>query len=212
MWLFSLQAAYRMFTSSSCVKHMILKVRRDARNFERYQHNRDLVVFLNKFTDTQLELPRGWEIKTDPQGKVGYVCIMSIMCDCYILNVHNRPQCESSNTLSDRLDGLWYFQAQNFCCFVLFLDLKAHFCFLCFQLLFSQTQYMTRYLASCNHILVLNLLSFCEVCSYECSKSHSPNFPNCAPAACSQGGRLIWGAVHAIISKIWWPPVGTRPT
>ena len=67
------QAAYRMFTSSSCVKHMILKVRRDARNFERYQHNRDLVVFLNKFADTQLELPRGWEIKTDPQGKVGRV-------------------------------------------------------------------------------------------------------------------------------------------
>lgn len=65
-----LQAAYRMFTSSSCVKHMILKVRRDARNIERYQHNRDLVVFLNKFADTQLELPRGWEIKTDPQGKV----------------------------------------------------------------------------------------------------------------------------------------------
>lgn len=60
-----------MFTSSSCVKHMVLKVRRDARNFERYQHNRDLVVFINKFADTQLELPRGWEIKTDPQGKVG---------------------------------------------------------------------------------------------------------------------------------------------
>uniref|UniRef100_A0A668AY67 HECT-type E3 ubiquitin transferase n=1 Tax=Myripristis murdjan TaxID=586833 RepID=A0A668AY67_9TELE len=65
--------AYRMFTSSSCVKHMILKVRRDARNFERYQHNRDLVVFLNKFADTQLELPRGWEIKTDPQGKSFFV-------------------------------------------------------------------------------------------------------------------------------------------
>lgn len=30
----------------------------------------DLVTFLNKFADTQLELPRGWEIKTDPQGKV----------------------------------------------------------------------------------------------------------------------------------------------
>lgn len=65
-----LQAAYRMFTGSSCVKHMILKVRRDARNFERYQHNRDLVLFINKFADLQLELPRGWEIKTDPQGKV----------------------------------------------------------------------------------------------------------------------------------------------
>nr|XP_015810552.2 E3 ubiquitin-protein ligase HECW1 isoform X2 [Nothobranchius furzeri] len=71
--LHSNYAAYRMFTSSSCVKHMILKVRRDARNFERYQHNRDLVIFLNKFADTQLELPRGWEIKTDPQGKSFFV-------------------------------------------------------------------------------------------------------------------------------------------
>ena len=49
---------------------MILKVRRDARNFERYQHNRDLVVFLNTFADPRLELPRGWEMKTDMQGKV----------------------------------------------------------------------------------------------------------------------------------------------
>lgn len=65
-----LQGAYRMFTNSTCLKHMILKIRRDARNFERYQHNRDLVTFLNKFADTQLELPRGWEIKVDPQGKV----------------------------------------------------------------------------------------------------------------------------------------------
>ncbi|XP_067107827.1 E3 ubiquitin-protein ligase HECW1 [Osmerus mordax] len=65
--------AYRIFTNSTCLKHMILKVRRDARNFERYQHNRDLVVFLNKFADTQLELPRGWEIKTDPQGKSFFV-------------------------------------------------------------------------------------------------------------------------------------------
>ncbi|XP_058482090.1 E3 ubiquitin-protein ligase HECW1 [Solea solea] len=71
--LHSNYAAYRMFTSSSCVKHMILKVRRDARNFERYQHNRDLVVFINRFADTQLELPRGWEIKTDPQGKSFFV-------------------------------------------------------------------------------------------------------------------------------------------
>ncbi|XP_061661076.1 E3 ubiquitin-protein ligase HECW1 isoform X2 [Syngnathoides biaculeatus] len=71
--LHSNYSAYRIFTSSSCVKHMILKVRRDAKNFERYQHNRDLVVFLNKFVDTQLELPRGWEIKTDPQGKSFFV-------------------------------------------------------------------------------------------------------------------------------------------
>ncbi|XP_051785043.1 E3 ubiquitin-protein ligase HECW1-like isoform X2 [Erpetoichthys calabaricus] len=66
-------SAYRMFTNSTCLKHMTLKIRRDARNFERYQHNRDLVTFLNKFADTQLELPRGWEIKTDQQGKSFFV-------------------------------------------------------------------------------------------------------------------------------------------
>uniref|UniRef100_A0A8C7GQ06 HECT-type E3 ubiquitin transferase n=1 Tax=Oncorhynchus kisutch TaxID=8019 RepID=A0A8C7GQ06_ONCKI len=65
--------AYRMFTSSTCLKHMILKIRRDARNLERYQHNRDLVTFLNRFSDAQFELPRGWEIKTDPQGKNFFV-------------------------------------------------------------------------------------------------------------------------------------------
>ncbi|XP_046704397.1 E3 ubiquitin-protein ligase HECW1 isoform X4 [Silurus meridionalis] len=71
--LHSNYGAYRVFTNSTCLKHMILKIRRDARNFERYQHNRDLVTFLNKFADTQLELPRGWEIKVDPQGKSFFV-------------------------------------------------------------------------------------------------------------------------------------------
>ncbi|XP_069783384.1 E3 ubiquitin-protein ligase HECW1-like [Narcine bancroftii] len=71
--LHSNNSAYRMFTNSTCLKHMILKVRRDARNFERYQHNRDLVTFLNMFADTQLELPRGWEIKNDQQGKSFFV-------------------------------------------------------------------------------------------------------------------------------------------
>uniref|UniRef100_A0A670Y7P8 HECT-type E3 ubiquitin transferase n=1 Tax=Pseudonaja textilis TaxID=8673 RepID=A0A670Y7P8_PSETE len=62
-----------VFTNSTCLKHMILKIRRDARNFERYQHNRDLVNFINMFADTRLELPRGWEIKTDQQGKSFFV-------------------------------------------------------------------------------------------------------------------------------------------
>ncbi|KAJ1200105.1 hypothetical protein NDU88_003932 [Pleurodeles waltl] len=66
-------SAYRVFTNSNCLKHMILKIRRDARNFERYQHNRDLVNFINMFADTRLELPRGWEIKTDQQGKSFFV-------------------------------------------------------------------------------------------------------------------------------------------
>lgn len=65
-----LQSAYRMFTNNTCLKHMITKVRRDTHHFERYQHNRDLVGFLNMFANKQLELPRGWEMKHDHQGKV----------------------------------------------------------------------------------------------------------------------------------------------
>lgn len=59
-----------MFTSNTCLKHMISKVRRDTHHFERYQHNRDLVAFLNMFANKQLELPRGWEMKHDHTGKV----------------------------------------------------------------------------------------------------------------------------------------------
>ncbi|XP_045150676.1 E3 ubiquitin-protein ligase HECW2 isoform X2 [Echinops telfairi] len=69
--LHSNPSAYRMFTNNTCLKHMITKVRRDTHHFERYQHNRDLVGFLNMFANKQLELPRGWEMKHDHQGKVG---------------------------------------------------------------------------------------------------------------------------------------------
>ncbi|CAL8235250.1 unnamed protein product [Boreogadus saida] len=51
--------AYGLFTSNTCLKHMVSKVRRDAHHFERYQHNRDLVAFLNLFANKALELPRG---------------------------------------------------------------------------------------------------------------------------------------------------------
>ncbi|XP_077946828.1 E3 ubiquitin-protein ligase HECW2 [Gasterosteus aculeatus] len=71
--LHSNPSAYRMFTSNTCLKHMISKVRRDAHYFERYQHNRDLVTFLNMFSSKQLELPRGWEMKHDHTGKPFFV-------------------------------------------------------------------------------------------------------------------------------------------
>ncbi|XP_026886010.2 E3 ubiquitin-protein ligase HECW2 [Electrophorus electricus] len=71
--LHSNPSAYRMFTSNTCLKHMISKVRRDAHHFERYQHNRDLVTFLNLFANRQLELPRGWEMKHDHTGKTFFV-------------------------------------------------------------------------------------------------------------------------------------------
>ncbi|XP_023568073.1 E3 ubiquitin-protein ligase HECW2 isoform X2 [Octodon degus] len=71
--LHSNPSAYRMFTNNTCLKHMITKVRRDTHHFERYQHNRDLVGFLNMFANKQLELPRGWEMKQDHQGKAFFV-------------------------------------------------------------------------------------------------------------------------------------------
>ncbi|XP_058888463.1 E3 ubiquitin-protein ligase HECW2 isoform X4 [Acipenser ruthenus] len=71
--LHSNPSAYRMFTSNTCLKHMITKVRRDTHYFERYLHNRDLVTFLNMFANKQLELPRGWEMKHDHQGKPFFV-------------------------------------------------------------------------------------------------------------------------------------------
>ncbi|KAM8905586.1 E3 ubiquitin-protein ligase HECW2-like isoform 2-T2 [Spinachia spinachia] len=71
--LHSNPSAYRMFTTNTCLKHMISKVRRDAHHFERYQHNRDLVAFLNMFANKQLELPRGWEMKHDHTGKSFFV-------------------------------------------------------------------------------------------------------------------------------------------
>ncbi|XP_064826285.1 E3 ubiquitin-protein ligase HECW2-like [Oncorhynchus masou masou] len=71
--LHSNPSAYRMFTGNTCLKHMISKVRRDTHHYERYQHNRDLVVFLNMFSNKQLELPRGWELKHDHTGKPFFV-------------------------------------------------------------------------------------------------------------------------------------------
>ncbi|XP_028985877.1 E3 ubiquitin-protein ligase HECW2 [Betta splendens] len=71
--LHSNPSAYRMFSTNTCLKHMISKVRRDTHHFERYQHNRDLVAFLNMFANKQLELPRGWEMKHDHTGKPFFV-------------------------------------------------------------------------------------------------------------------------------------------
>uniref|UniRef100_A0A3P9MBZ1 HECT-type E3 ubiquitin transferase n=1 Tax=Oryzias latipes TaxID=8090 RepID=A0A3P9MBZ1_ORYLA len=71
--LHSNPSAYRMFSTNTCLKHMVSKVRRDAHHFERYQHNRDLVAFLNMFANKQLELPRGWEMKHDHTGKSFFV-------------------------------------------------------------------------------------------------------------------------------------------
>ncbi|XP_060597868.1 E3 ubiquitin-protein ligase HECW2-like isoform X3 [Ruditapes philippinarum] len=53
------------YNRNQTLKHMINKIRKDPANFERYQHNRDLVAFLNLFADMTKELPEGWEMKFD---------------------------------------------------------------------------------------------------------------------------------------------------
>lgn len=49
---------------------MISKIRRDTSSFERYQHNRDLVALVNMFSETERDLPLGWDTKLDRNGKV----------------------------------------------------------------------------------------------------------------------------------------------
>ncbi|XP_070210809.1 E3 ubiquitin-protein ligase HECW2-like isoform X3 [Littorina saxatilis] len=61
------------YNKNGTLKHMITKIRRDPRTFERYQHNRDLVSFVNLFTDTQMELPSRWEMKFDRAGKPFFI-------------------------------------------------------------------------------------------------------------------------------------------
>ena len=68
---------------------MISKVRRDAHHYERYQHNRDLVAFLNMFTNKQLELPRGWEMKHDQSGKVWKTVCVGVVCVCKCFSLCN---------------------------------------------------------------------------------------------------------------------------
>jgi hypothetical protein len=56
--------ALAQYNSSSSLKHMVTKIRREGQHsttaaFERYQHNRDLVSLINKFAETSRELPAG---------------------------------------------------------------------------------------------------------------------------------------------------------
>ncbi|XP_014241602.1 E3 ubiquitin-protein ligase HECW2 isoform X2 [Cimex lectularius] len=63
------QEGLSLYNRNGSLKHMISKIRRDVGAFERYQHNRDLVAFINCFADPVKELPRGWETKFDRNGK-----------------------------------------------------------------------------------------------------------------------------------------------
>ncbi|KAK3108116.1 hypothetical protein FSP39_001521 [Pinctada imbricata] len=61
------------YNRNGTLKHMISKIRRDPVNFDRYQHNRDLVSFLNHFADTNRDLPLNWEMKFDRSGKTFFI-------------------------------------------------------------------------------------------------------------------------------------------
>lgn len=63
------QEALALYNRNGSLKHMISKIRRDPTWFERYQHNKDLVLLVNLFADTARDLPRGWETKFDRYGK-----------------------------------------------------------------------------------------------------------------------------------------------
>ncbi|KAG6449455.1 hypothetical protein O3G_MSEX006045 [Manduca sexta] len=65
------QDASALYNCNSTLKHMISKIRRDTSSFERYQHNRDLVALVNMFSETDRDLPLGWDTKLDRNGKVG---------------------------------------------------------------------------------------------------------------------------------------------
>ncbi|XP_045486203.1 E3 ubiquitin-protein ligase HECW2 isoform X2 [Pieris rapae] len=61
--------ASSLYNCNSTLKHMISKIRRDTASFERYQHNRDLVALVNMFSDSDRDLPLGWDTKVDRNGK-----------------------------------------------------------------------------------------------------------------------------------------------
>ncbi|XP_063378393.1 E3 ubiquitin-protein ligase HECW2 isoform X1 [Cydia fagiglandana] len=67
------QEASELYNCNSTLKHMISKIRRDTSSFERYQHNRDLVALVNMFSDSDRDLPLGWDTKLDRNGKRFFV-------------------------------------------------------------------------------------------------------------------------------------------
>nr|CAB3252474.1 E3 ubiquitin-protein ligase HECW2-like [Phallusia mammillata] len=73
MLLSSNPDAYEQYVQRTAVKYMVTKITRDNNNFNEYQHNKDLVRFINCFADTTKSLPQGWERKVDSSDKPFYV-------------------------------------------------------------------------------------------------------------------------------------------
>ena len=60
-------------TKSDSLASILQRIRHDPLLFKRYQHNKELVRFLNLFADSAQALPSRWDIKHDDSGKLFFV-------------------------------------------------------------------------------------------------------------------------------------------
>ena len=63
----------RQMTKSDSLAGILQRIRHDPLLFKRYQHNKELVRFLNLFADSTRPLPARWDIKYDDSGKLFFV-------------------------------------------------------------------------------------------------------------------------------------------
>jgi hypothetical protein len=63
----------RQMTKSDSLAGILQRIRHDPLLFKRYQHNKELVRFLNLFADSTRPLPTRWDVKHDDSGKSFFV-------------------------------------------------------------------------------------------------------------------------------------------
>ncbi|CAF4528584.1 unnamed protein product [Rotaria sp. Silwood1] len=63
----------RQMIKSDSLAGILQRIRHDPLLFKRYQHNKELVRFLNLFADPTRPLPSRWDIKHDDSGKLFFV-------------------------------------------------------------------------------------------------------------------------------------------
>ena len=63
----------RQMTKSDSLAGILQRIRHDPTLFKRYQHNKELVRFLNLFADSTRVLPARWDVKHDDSGKLFFV-------------------------------------------------------------------------------------------------------------------------------------------
>ncbi|UJR33459.1 hypothetical protein I4U23_020904 [Adineta vaga] len=63
----------RQMTKSDSLAGILQRIRHDPLLFKRYQHNKELVRFLNLFADPTRILPSRWDVKHDDSGKLFFV-------------------------------------------------------------------------------------------------------------------------------------------